>query len=359
MLGTGLGALPPTTVTWATVAADLFNTQNTDRSFTSTTLGLGHTGAFVAGLLLPGDDVLCVPALGQQFDGGTAAMVLSPSGARRYVPIRQQHLEGAVLLSNGTALMLPHHADAGFVALFPNGGTHEWNGLPPELGHPAFEGGVVTVSGKVLLAPSSGPDFATFDPQTATLRRFIGPGAGSTLYKGAVLLADGETALLVPTNAGQAVLMSSTSVRPLTNVVSLHAGGVLLESGNVLLLPNNQNAPFVELPLDGGGPIVAVAPDGGNGGFFSATWATNGFAYGFSTDSSGAAKVVTISRHGGVEVSTQDAGFFLNSHFGLVARTDGILVACPYDSSSVVLISPAGKRVLSPEIMLSPWLNKW
>lgn len=54
-----------------------------------------------------------------------------------------------------------------------------------------------------------------------------------------------------------------------------------------------------------------------------------------------------------------DAGLFPGSHYGFVARNDGVIVGCPYDSRQVLFISPVTRRPVPLSTMTSPWVNKW
>jgi hypothetical protein len=274
--------------------------------------------------------------------------------------VPDQHYEGAVLLPDGTALIIPHRADAGFIAYYPGPTVRPFTGtLPPgHFGDLAFMSGVVTRSGKVLLASYDGPDLATFDPASGNLSIFKGPGSTGKQYKSAVLLADGESALLAPFDATTVIRARADSLTPVASA-SRYAGGLLLPNGDALLVPNIANKDFLIFPADGGAPV----PSGNQsftGGYYSATWSTNGFAYAIATDSGGNASVAVISRSGAVvEQGETIASAFTNSHFGFVARSDGVLVGCPTDSSSILFIDPTGRRTVDAGIMTSPWLNKF
>jgi hypothetical protein len=104
------------------------------------------------------------------------------------------------------------------------------------------------------------------------------------------------------------------------------------------------------------GLTTSVGPT--SGGYYSAAWSTNGYAYGVQTEGL-ASKVAIIDRMGGVTEVSATADVFPSSHYGFVAREDGTIIGCPYSSSHVLVLSPHTRRTVSNRIMTSPWLNKW
>lgn len=346
--------------TWAQVASELFPPAALDPAFTLTAMNIGTNPGLVGGVLTRSGSVICIP-----YRQGRALEVF-PGGGTRFLPETGDGgggWEGGVLLPDGTVLGVP--LDVGeFLLIPPDGGVPRRveggladSGLLP----PYFEGGVVTKSGKVLLSNYKGPKFAVFDPVTervAVLDPITFQG-NTDQYAGAVLKADGESAWMVPRQETRLIETTPTGSFDRGTSLSGYAGGILLPNGDVVLAPY---APQQFARVTPTGEVTLAGPVGES--FFSSTWSTNGFAYAIQTDGHGG-KIAIIDQVGGVNVvaaAAPDGGaapVFSSSHYGFVAREDGVIVGCPYDASSVLFLTPTTRRTVRREVMLSPWLNKW
>jgi hypothetical protein len=350
------GAADASYATWADVTRELFPTSpTTDSTFTLATIGIGTNPGLIGGVLTPSGSVICLP----YYPG--PALEIRRNGSTRFLPsVGDGGWEGGVLLPDGTVLGLPYSAKE-FLVIPPDGGTPRLveGGLETSgLTAPYFEGGVVTKSGKVLLAVSSGPKLAVFDPVTERLS-MLEPVTfnGAKQYAGAVLRADGESGWMVPRDATLLVQSNTASSSDPGLPLSGFAGGVLLPNGDAVLAP--RLGTFTRVNVDG---VVPRGPS--TGGYFSAAWSTNGFAYAVQTDGP-SGKVAIIDSAGNVtevDAPVTDAGtlpIFNGSHYGFVARDDGVIVGCPFSASYVLLLSPTTRRTVPREVMLSPWLDKW
>ena len=133
-------------------------------------------------------------------------------------------------------LFPPMALDAGFTLDFvPTSTNGKW------------VGGVLTTNGDVLPG--------VYDSRTNVLTLLDG-GIPQTVssgasYAGAVLLADGESALMIPRYARKPMLVTPTSatILPIADVIEGHSGGLLVPDESVLMKPNS-SAEFVK--WDGG-----------------------------------------------------------------------------------------------------------
>ncbi len=349
-------------LTWEEVSTELFGldgglTVGLDGGFTITFVntGVGGGNRWVGGVLTRSGSVICIPA-----SAATALEVFADGGLRTFpVPPHEPNAwEGGVLLPDGTVLGLPYSSNA-FLVIPPDGGA-SWlldAGLPRAgLSAPFFEGGVVTRSGKVLLASSAGPDLAVFDPGSGIITSHVVGASAGKMFSGAVLLADGESALVVPRdNLETVILTPSGPVGARLPTGGAHfAGGLLLPGGDALLMPTQGPGSFQRVGSAQLTPLGAPS----NRYYFSAAWSTNGSAYAFETDGP-ATRIAVISQLGVVSEVPAPADLFGASHYGFVAMADGTVVGCPYDSSSVLFLRPNDRRTVSLRTMTSPWLNKW
>ncbi|MDP1828294.1 MAG: hypothetical protein Q8L48_33800 [Archangium sp.] len=344
-------------LTWVEVAAELFDVPTgLDAGFVLEFVPAGSLGQWVGGVLTPSGDVLCIPY--------NASDVLRVSPTRVVTPIPHgapgYGWEGGVLLEDGGVLGLPYDANSFLSLTGPTVFVID-AGLP-RAGAPMsayFEGGVITLSQKVLLAPYYGSFPGVFDPASGELTLLDGGFppqiSANATYSGAVLRADGESAYLIPRYATRLMLVTPTAASIVgTSPVDGHAGGLLLPSGSILLMPADSR-PFV---IFDGTTATAMTT---SSSYFSAAWSTNGYGYAIQNQVSGGARVAIIDRFGAVsEVRLQaDAGVSSNSHYGLVTMANGIIVGCPYSSTDVLFLVPHERRDVSLRAMTSPWLNKW
>jgi hypothetical protein len=342
--------------TWAEVAGELFGAGSAiDSSFRLDFVPTNYSGQWAGGILTRSGSVLCMP---YQAD---AMLEISPSRkvTTRPVsgPVPQGGWEGAVLLADGTVLGLPYHAGS-FLLVPPDGGTARLvdAGLEGRLVSPYFEGGVVTRSGKVLLAPYGGGHPAVFDPATEVLTVLdagvtgVGPGE---MYSGAVLLPDGESALLVPRSGTELLKVTPTGIGARHSLDGL-SGGVILPSGDVVMVPG-ASSQFARWSAVGNPVHFGPASTA----YISAAWSTNGFAYAVQTFRV-AGNVAVIQSDGQVsEVASPRTEISSDSHYGFVAMNDGTIVGCPFFSPKVLFLTPTVRRVVSLRTMTSPWFNKW
>lgn len=350
--------------TWNEVATELFPATPMDAGFTVTFRPHGIQNAMWAGgVLTSTGDVICIP-----FNGGLALRI-----SRDRVNIGSYNVgpngpwEGGVLLADGTILGLPYAYNA-FVSISATGGTVLDAGLPrtnADAG-PFFEGGVVTLSQKVLLAPSANVFPGVYDPATQELTIFDDAGVppairSDNFYAGAILLADGESAIIVPRQATRMIHLTPTHASYVGPTgMEGHAGGLLLPDGRALLVPTTNGADFAV--WDPANPSMVTSGQTPRDGFFSAAWSTNGYAYAMQTDGPSAnLTIIAIDRNGTLISETiMDGGISQNSHYGLVSMEDGVLVGCPYSPGrDVMFITPNDRRTVSLRAMTSPWLNKW
>lgn len=349
-------------ITWAEVVSDLFDVpEGLDAGVTLSFVDVppAEPGKWVGGVLTPNDDVICIP-----YSGGDLLKVLSDGGLELYDSDHFGEWEGGGLLRDGGVVGFPYNT----VSVLTFDGTTAQNidaGLPlPGAPFPSyFEGGVVTLSEHLLLAPSFSYSPGVYSMATGELVILDAgnPGSGGTLHYGsAVLLADGESALMVARSARQLMRVTPTFAERLPGTVTGYAGGVLLPDGGVMLMPTDDNRFAVWNGTSSLSPRGATSP---TRGYFSGAWSTNGYAYSINTNNpaTGMMKLAIINRHGAVSELPlpQDAGVFGNSHYGFTARRDGVIVACPYDSTQVLFIAPVTRRTVAARTMISPWLNKW
>ena len=341
--------------TWAEVKAALFAVSGLDAGFQLEFVNTGVTGhGWIGGVLTRTGSVLCMPFQ------GNLLLEITPSHqvSTRQVPSPLGGWEGGVLLADGTVLGLPYNAGA-FLAVPPDGGAPRLvdAGLAETgLSTPWYEGGVVTRSGKVLLAPSSGTFPGVFDPTTGVLTLLdagVVNDGGSFQYAGAVLLADGESALLTPIHASTLILVTPTSARALTSLTGV-AGGVLLPSDEAMLMPSSGNFWDVNVAMP---TPVAVGPV--TSCYFSGAWSTNGYAYAVQTDDYAGHLGLIDGAGNASEWPLSSSEIVPGSHYGFVAMSDGTIVGCPHQSEKVLFLVPNERRTVSVRVMTSPWLNKW
>lgn len=351
-------------LTWARVVSELFDVpEGLDAGADLTFVSLpdaGPSGKWVGGVLNRRGEVICIP-----YSGGNLLRVGPDAGLSFFPTQHYGEWEGGVLLSDGGVVALPYstyrvlsfsgtaqsYLDAGL----PRGGAE----VPAY-----FEGGVLTLSEQLLLAPSKRWLPGVFSMASGTLT-FVDAGNPGTVdtngghYAGAVLLADGQSALMVPRFARRLMEVTPTSavLHDGPGEVYGFSGGVLLPDGRVVLMPSSDR-PFVAWD---GASITISGPS--TRGYFSAAWSTNGYAYAVNSDQPAPndLRLAIIDRHG---VASEfplapDAGLFPGSHYGFVARNDGVIVGCPYDSRQVLFISPVTRRPVPLSTMTSPWVNKW
>ncbi|MDP3238461.1 MAG: hypothetical protein Q8S33_32085 [Myxococcales bacterium] len=317
---------------------------------------------YAGGVLTPQGSVLCIPfALDR-------AVEFLPDGRLTPTSIARPPGDtwaGGVMLDDGTVLGLPVGATTMLVFKppMPNRG---YDFLPIGLSAPAeFTGGARTLEGTLIAGATTSATFIRPDGGTRLLT-----GSTTGAYAGAVLTESGRSVLLVPRTATRLVEVTPRSnITPDrvtlrgTQPISGLAGGLLLESGDALLMPSVAGGAFVRVPADGGAP--ASTPQVARAGLFSAAWSTNGYAYSLEVDG-GTGHVAVISRTGDVtwarlpsSATAADGGFFAGSHLGLTGMADGRLVSCGCLSSNLLILTPRVRRTVPLEVMTSPWLNKW
>lgn len=316
----------------------------------------------LGGVLTPAGSVVCIPANETSYleyfaDGGVERRPALASGFR---PAWQ----GGVLRNDGTILAIPY-VDPRLVSL--SGGTWSELGITVAESGPLFQGGVTTLSGHSLLVPHRSGVVGVLRSSGAWSTRPIDAGLPTSFaeaFGGAVLLPDGERAFAVPLDTGWLWEVSLTADRPVAEVRG-HGGGVILPSGAEVLLLPTRTAFFDRVGLDGG---VVRGPS--SFGYFSGAWSTNGFGYALQTIN-GWGRYARFDRLGSVsevalppqafapDGSVVDGGFVGNeSHIGLVGMPDGRLVACPYESTALLVLHPEGARTVPSWVMTSPWLDK-
>ncbi len=344
------------THTWPEVKAALFPQDGGQGDFTSALIETNDTSAserWVGAVLTHSGSVICIPS------NADKVLEICPDDTFHFVPYTKTTSvawEGGVLLPDGTVMGLP--ADSSQILLIPpDGGAVQTRSIGLPSGARYFEGAVVTASGVVLLATSDGTEVMVLPPPWTSVR-IVGEvpardgGAVDHQYAGAVLLPSGESAYLVPRGQTTIAQVSATALGFVPGRTGL-AGGLLLPDDRVLLLPNTSTGTVI---ADGSG--VMVAPNSTTG-YFSAAWSTNGFGYALQTDDNGHGNVLVIDRTGAVLEAVNHPGLSRYSHFGLVARADGTLVSCPYQSSKIFILRPTTRRTLPLDIMTAPWLDKW
>lgn len=320
---------------------------------------------YAGGVLTRQGSVLCVPfavnrAVEFLPDGGvTATTINQPAG---------DTWAGGVMLDDGTVLGLPVGATTMLVLPNPKEPfpTRNPDFLPIGLSAPAeFTGGARTLDGTLIAGATSNATFIRADGGT----RLSTGGMGA--FSGAVLTESGRSVLLVPRTATRVVEVTPRSDVNTDRVtargifaVSGLAGGLLLESGDALLMPSTAGGAFVRVPTDGGAPTATMQV--ARAGLFSAAWSTNGYAYSLEVDG-GVGEVAIVNRRGDVSwarlpasATSPDAGrFFPGSHLGLTGMADGRLVSCGCLSPTILILTPRFRRSVPLEVMTSPWLNKW
>jgi hypothetical protein len=342
--------------TWAEVKDALFTLDAGPGDFTSALIETNDTSAtdrWVGAVLTRSGAVICIPSSADK------VLEICPDDSFHFLPYTKTTSvawEGGVLLPDGTVMGLP--ADASNVLLIPpDGGPVQTRTLELPVGSRHFEGGVVTTNGVVLLATGDGTDLFVLPPPWTAVRP-VGatPVRPSNVvdhqYAGAVLLASGDRAYLVPRGQTSIALVSETGSTFFPARAGL-AGGLLMPDDRALLMPNLSSGTVF---TNGSG--ITTGADSATS-YFSAAWSTNGYAYAIQTDTNGSGNVLIIDRQGAVLEAATHPGLSRYSHFGLVARADGTLVACPYQSSKIFVLRPTTRRTLPIDIMASPWLNKW
>lgn len=358
---------------WAETASLLFDVATDagadfDVQFTSNLSGSSDTMGqcrYAGGVLTQQGSVMCIPfavnrAVEFLADGGvTATTINQPVG---------DSWAGGVMLEDGTVVGLPVGAKT--LLVLPNPKPPFPNRNPDFLpigflASAEFTGGARTLDGTVIAGASTSATFIRRDGGTPLL-------TGSTgAYAGAVLTQSGRSVLLVPRTATRLVEATPRSeINPDrvtargTQAISGLAGGLLLASGDALLMPSAAGGSFVRVPADGGAPTSTTQV--ARAGLFSAAWSTNGYAYSLEVDG-GTGHVAVINRNGDLtwarlpaSATAPDAGlFFAGSHLGLTAMADGRLVSCGCLSPTLLILTPRVRRTLPIEVMTSPWLNKW
>ena len=345
-------------LTWAEVASELFAAPpGLDAGFDLAFVDAGYPGGkWVGGVLTPSGDVICLP-----FQGGRALRI-SPTRNVTTISLGQNgSWQGGVLLADGGVLGIVYE-NPNFVAIGGNTAALLDAGLPRDgvMTTPYFEGGVITLSQKVLLSPRGDVFPGVFDRATQLLTIYDAgiPSSGNfgANYGTPILLADGESAIIVPRRANQMIHLTPSGgflVGPAN--LEGHSGGLLLLDGGALLMPY-ENAEFVVWD----GVNANVTTPGIHTGYYSGAWSTNGYGYALQA-AFPAANIAIIDRDGFVtEVPlATDGGIFQYSHYGLTTLPDGVIVGCPFESHDVLFIEPHERRNVDPRVMRSPWLNKW
>ncbi|MBM4777924.1 MAG: hypothetical protein GQE15_09495 [Archangiaceae bacterium] len=359
------GSPPDGGLTWAAVAAELFNTTNTDSSLEVLAFPVPADTKALGGVLTPRGTVICIPSQGQVLevfpDGGVTSIFDAGSTNDLW--------QGGVLQPDGSVFAFPHSVRPNVPAVItPTGLVPFAQQLPGST--PVTEGGVITTTGDIIMMPFSYPAFFVWRAVGVLSEVPVDAGvapSSDSLFSGAVLRASGTTALAVPNTAASVWEVSATGATPL-GPLSGYAGGLLLANGDALLMPFGGGARLARVDAFNG--VTAVGPI--TLGYFSAAWSTNGFGYAIRTVRS-AGLYLTIARDGSVTESTLPATARLpdggtvatnlvlsaTSRFGLVAFPDGRLVSCPYADNRLVFIVPNGRRTVPDWVVLSPWLNKW
>lgn len=354
---------------WEDVAAFLFDgVDGGDSSFdvsfvsnrTASFRPTGNECGFVAGVLTTSGSVICapvdvLPAVEVLPDGTTSGVSITRTNGAQW--------GGAVLFDNGKVFAAPTTGSEWLAITEPIPGNPRGFDLIPVSAGSAPMTGLARTPDGVVVAPARG--------QAVIFRSDGGATAltgedGGVEFAGTLLLPSGKV-LFVPRSASQVVEVTVRGTTGLDRVTPRGrftglAGGLLLESGDALLTPAVSGGAFVRVPADGGLPTSLTTPS--RTSLFSATWSTNGYAYGLDVDG-GSAQVAVIDRRGAVTwqqlpSSALDAGLFGPlSHVGLTAMPDGRLVSCGCRSANAMILTPHTRRTLPIEVMTSPWLNKW
>ncbi len=355
---------------WSDVAALLFDVPDAvdagfDVSFVPARIAVSAIDggcSFAGGVLTAEGSVVCIPSSANQ-----VSEYLSDGGVQLLssLNLRGAGWRGGVLDDDGVVVGLPVEGAELFRVLRPaSDGRRNYDLLPLGLGGgAAFTGGALTTEGAlVAVGPRAVSFYRLGDGGLTQVSTGVVDGGS---YAGAVLSPSGRSVLLVPRTASTVLEASlrtfNTSDRATPRgELSGYAGGVLLASGDALLIPAFPDVPFARVPADGGIATRVVGPNA-RASFFSAAWSTNGYAYSVETDG-GLGEVLVINRRGEVAFSrlpATDGGFFARSHLGLVGMPDGRLVSCGCQAPTLMVLTPRHKRVVPVEVMASPWLNKW
>lgn len=325
----------------------------------------GDACAYVGGVLTKEGSVLCIPS------ASTIALEYSAEGRVSSATVNQRDGEGwagGVLLESGAVVGIPTGASTLLsIATRPPLPGRQVDFLPlsdvPDAGAGfgaaarTLDGTIVTVDGTHVVFIRDGGVARAAHQQ-------------SNGFAGAVLTESGRTVLLSPREATRVI---EATPRTLTTqdratvrggmVSAPYAGGLLLETGDALLMPAAAGAPFLRVPADGGAPVPTTAV--ARASLFGAVWSTNGYAYSLDVDG-GAGELAIINRRGDVSWSRlpaallePDAGVGPLSHLGFVAMADGRLVSCGCRSSKLMVLTPRWRRTVPLEVMTTPWLNKW
>ena len=349
-------------VSWAQVAAELFDAGVgtvpgvDDAQFTLSVITVFPTTAtkWIGGVLGPSGSVYCIP---YSSTGALEVLEVLPNDTLRTmaVPGTSWGWEGGVLMPDGTVIGLPNSASDLLIIPTDGGPPRVLDiGLRLLAGSGTFEGGVVTSTGRLWLAPSSSPVAVSWVPGELP-RAVTLPSSGlDKAYAGAVLLADGASVLMVPREAASGVVVDGAGVVS-SFTLSGYSGGLLLPFNGVMLFPNSSpQRPFMEWRDLNLSPTTKQSS-----GYFGGAWSTNGFGYALQTDGASGRAVILAPDGELAEPSLGSTEVSSASHYGLVGRPDGSLVACPYASRNVLVFTPNARRTVSLQASSSPWLNHW
>ncbi len=363
--GFDAGPFPDGGLTWAAVAAELFNTTNTDSSLEVLAFPVPARAQALGGVLTPRGTVICIPFQGAVLevfpDGGVTSILFDAGNATDL-------WQGGVLQPDGSVFGFPHSVPTKFPVAITSAGLTP---LPQDLpgSSPLTEGGAITTEGDIIMMPAIYPAFSVWSAGVLSevpVDAGVAPSSDA-FFSGAVLRASGTSVLAVPRKATALWEVSATSATPVAPL-SGYAGGLLLQNGDAVLMPVDGG--LRPARVDTANRVTPVGPV--TFGYFSAAWSTNGFGYAIQTVGT-AGSYLTITRDGGVTESQLPANARLpdggtaatnlvlsaTSRFGLVAFPDGQLVSCPYADQSLIFLRPRGRRSVPSWVVLSPWLNKW
>lgn len=314
---------------------------------------------------------------------------------------------GAVLANNGKIYGVPRDAET-ILVIDPLAGSASTIALTTTAANGKWFGGVLAPNGKLYFIPYDVNIVLVFNPDTGTMTTIAtGLPTGSALYVGGVLAPNGKI-YCMPYNASSILIINtlndtvSTVGSGISGTGAAWGGGVLAPNALIYGIPSSATTILIIDPSnDSYSTSTMGASLTGNGKWFSGVLGSDGKIYGMpstSTDiliinpSAGTATRSTMGATltgsgkwvGGVlagngkiygipwistsvlviDVAAGTAtrtGTLTGSAIatGGVLASNGVIYGMPFNVNTILQITPSATSTIVPDLILSPYFNKY
>jgi hypothetical protein len=310
--------------------------------------GIDHAGA----VLLPDGRVFVVPRYSTNakiynpFDNSVISISFTVSG---------QTFFGGVLLKDGRIFCFPEYAPNAKIYNPLNNNISNITAITN-----GYVGGVLLKDGRVFCVPRDATVARIYNPITNSatpVNNALGNG-----YSGAVLLPNGQI-FCVPSDASNAKIYDpiTDSVTPVNSTLGNgYSSGVLLPDGRVFVIPSSaSNAKIYDPITDSVTTITGIT--GGSDAYFGGILLPDGRIFLVPTNATTAKIYDPISNYT-LNVPNLTGGG--GAYEGGILLKDGRVFLVPYAASNARIVSgswcqPMNEFQLPPEVVLSPYLNKF